>query len=254
MVLYLLGALFVALSGFKFLFISDALDARYFLFEFLAYGVVFSMVLFFERLMRIRGKDSMKIQEELHQLQNAFNDRESQLLLKIMKLEEREQEELQYTDNKEKTVFRIMSGIDPAGTIENISNQFLASIAKRFELVNGIVYFYHTKAQNYQAKGFYAIDDPEAIKPFATGEGLCGQAVLDKKLLEVNDIPEDYFVPSSGLGEHLPVHLYFFPIMNGDQVIGLVELGSFKSIELSRIWTDINNKLVDLLKNKLDIK
>lgn len=64
---------------------------------------------------------------------------------------------------------------------------------------------------------------------FQPGEGLAGQAVLDKKSILVQDVPEDYVTISSALGETRPRHIFVLPMIYEDQVKGIVELGSLEA-------------------------
>ena len=75
--------------------------------------------------------------------------------------------------------------------------------------------------------GSFAITGQE-VDPFVIGEGIAGQAAEDKKPIRINDIPENYFDVSSGLGNSKPKHLMFIPIVYKNQTIALIEAGSFE--------------------------
>ncbi|MFO7178435.1 MAG: HAMP domain-containing protein [Pseudomonadota bacterium] len=63
---------------------------------------------------------------------------------------------------------------------------------------------------------------------FALGEGLVGQAALEKQPILVTNVPEDYVPISSGLGEAPPRNIIVLPILFEGQVRGVIELGSFE--------------------------
>ncbi|HEU4613269.1 MAG TPA: HAMP domain-containing protein, partial [Kofleriaceae bacterium] len=63
---------------------------------------------------------------------------------------------------------------------------------------------------------------------FALGEGLVGQAALEKKMILVTQVPEDYVPISSSLGEAPANNLVVIPILFEGQVRGVIELGSFE--------------------------
>jgi len=73
--------------------------------------------------------------------------------------------------------------------------------------------------------GQYAYDSKkrERIK---FGQGLVGQATVEKKPMIMTDIPDDYIIVSSGLGETAPKHIMVFPFMYENQVLGVVEMGT----------------------------
>jgi signal transduction histidine kinase/HAMP domain-containing protein/ActR/RegA family two-component response regulator len=61
---------------------------------------------------------------------------------------------------------------------------------------------------------------------FVVGEGLTGQAALDRTRILVEDAPPGYVTVGSGLGELAPTHLVVLPILFEDQVLGVLELAS----------------------------
>ncbi|HEY6961753.1 MAG TPA: response regulator [Gaiellaceae bacterium] len=62
---------------------------------------------------------------------------------------------------------------------------------------------------------------------FALGDGLVGQAALERKPIVVTQAPEDYITIGSGLGEAAPVNISVIPVLFEDQVMAVIELASF---------------------------
>src|SRR6266516_2840129 len=67
----------------------------------------------------------------------------------------------------------------------------------------------------------------EAPSQFRLGQSLIGQVAQTKKPIVLTDVPEGYLRISSGLGEAAPVNLMVLPIVFEDQVLGVIEAGSF---------------------------
>ncbi|MDQ1439767.1 MAG: hypothetical protein QOK43_3396, partial [Acidimicrobiaceae bacterium] len=63
---------------------------------------------------------------------------------------------------------------------------------------------------------------------FKPGEGLVGQALLERIPIVVDQAPENYVKISSGLGEGEAINLIVLPVIFEDQVLAVIELGSFK--------------------------
>ncbi len=63
---------------------------------------------------------------------------------------------------------------------------------------------------------------------FPIGEGLVGQAALERKSILITKAPEDYITISSGLGETAPVNLVVLPVLFEEQVMGVIELASLE--------------------------
>jgi hypothetical protein len=61
---------------------------------------------------------------------------------------------------------------------------------------------------------------------FETGEGLAGQAAVERTPILITDVPAGYIKVGSGLGEAAPVSLAVLPILFEDQVLGVLELAS----------------------------
>ncbi len=60
------------------------------------------------------------------------------------------------------------------------------------------------------------------------GEGLIGQAAVEKKLLVVEDVPKDYIIVCSGLGEAIPKSIVILPCLYEEELMCLIELGHLK--------------------------
>ncbi len=62
------------------------------------------------------------------------------------------------------------------------------------------------------------------------GEGLVGQAALEKKQIVLTRVPDDYIVVSSGLGETSPRHIVVTPILHEGELRALLEIGSLDEL------------------------
>ena len=65
---------------------------------------------------------------------------------------------------------------------------------------------------------------------FKPGEGLVGQAALEKQQILVRDVPEDYIRVTSGLGERIPRFICVTPLVYEDRIKGVVELGTLNEM------------------------
>lgn len=62
---------------------------------------------------------------------------------------------------------------------------------------------------------------------FAEGEGLAGQCAAEKRTILLDEVPADFRVISTGLGEAAPKSIIMAPVMMKDEVIAVVEIASF---------------------------
>ncbi|MDF9810820.1 HAMP domain-containing protein [Streptomyces sp. SPB162] len=61
---------------------------------------------------------------------------------------------------------------------------------------------------------------------FRLGQSLVGQAARSRRIIAVEDVPQDYVAIGSGLGQSAPTSLILLPIVVEDQVLGVIELAS----------------------------
>jgi len=82
---------------------------------------------------------------------------------------------------------------------------------------------------------------------FRAGEGLVGQTALEKKSILITDAPPDYIKISSGLGEASPVNIIDLPVLFEDQVLGVIELASF------RPFSEVHRQFLDQLMETIGV-
>jgi methyl-accepting chemotaxis protein len=67
-------------------------------------------------------------------------------------------------------------------------------------------------------------------KAVKIGQGLVGQAFLEKEVIHRTDIPGDYLKITSGLGASMPRNLLIVPLKVNEEVQGVLEIASFHPI------------------------
>lgn len=95
------------------------------------------------------------------------------------------------------------------------------------------------------------------------GEGLVGQAALEKRSIFITDVPNNFITLSSGLGSANPKCVLIVPLKSEEEIVGVIELASFKifadyeimflekvgeSIASTMITTQNNQRNKDLLE------
>ncbi len=64
---------------------------------------------------------------------------------------------------------------------------------------------------------------------FELGEGLVGQAAVERKSILITEAPADYISITSGLGSAPPASIIVMPILFEEQVLGVIELASLQT-------------------------
>src|SRR5215470_5779143 len=93
--------------------------------------------------------------------------------------------------------------------------------------------------------GYGLRGDIESHSQFRLGQSLIGQVAKTRKPIVMTDIPADYVKISSGLGEAVPVNVMILPIVFEDQVLGVIEAGSFG--RFTRVHQDFLEQLVETI-------
>lgn len=100
----------------------------------------------------------------------------------------------------------------------------------------------------YKLLGSYAFTKRKNLSnQFKDGEGLVGQAALEKQTIIITNVPDDYIKINSGLGEAVPGNIIVAPFLYENEVKGIVELGSFNE------FTNIQLEFLNLISENIAI-
>jgi putative methionine-R-sulfoxide reductase with GAF domain len=133
--------------------------------------------------------------------------------------------------NIEEIVQQIIPQSPQSLTIDKFTEKVLANIAKVSDLVLGVFYIKNKDSVQFEPAGKYAYYANQLPAPFIEGETLPGQVAKDKKILNINNIPEKYFTVVSGLGKSSPNNLLIIPVIEKDETIAVIELATFKPFD-----------------------
>ncbi|MGH7994826.1 MAG: response regulator, partial [Opitutaceae bacterium] len=85
------------------------------------------------------------------------------------------------------------------------------------------------------------------------GEGLVGQAALEKERILLTKVPPDYVQINSGLGESIPYNLIVLPITFEGQVKAVIELASFEQFSPTHlIFLDQLTESIGIVLNTIE--
>lgn len=115
--------------------------------------------------------------------------------------------------------------------INKYSEELLQNLSKSFPIVQALFYIKNPNEDLFHCYAEYAYFSENEPSEFRTGESLPGQAVKNKTIVSLDNIPDNYMVVASGLGNSDPKYLVFVPVKNNhDEVVGLIEYASFEPL------------------------
>ncbi|MEM8569072.1 MAG: GAF domain-containing protein [Bacteroidota bacterium] len=207
----------------------------------------------------IRIKEAVGFAEDLGngKLNKAYNDefKEDVLAKAIITLQNklvdmnRRQEIINWT-NKGLANFSEILKDDLA--LEALSDQLLKQLVTYTASNQGAIY-HVTERNTLRRMATYAYERKRFVdQEIEMGQGLVGQAILEKDSIYMNDIPDQYVKITSGLGFATPKNILIVPLKVKDQVVGAIELAAFsvyKTHEISFI-EKVSENIANLILTK----
>jgi CheY-like chemotaxis protein/CHASE3 domain sensor protein len=93
----------------------------------------------------------------------------------------------------------------------------------------GVIYLYDNS--HLELAGSYAFHvRKQNSSLIRLGEGLVGQAALEKKTIVFTEIPDDYIKVNSGLGNASPKNIVIIPLLQDDALKGVIEIGTTRQL------------------------
>lgn len=113
--------------------------------------------------------------------------------------------------------------------IDSISANIITYVSQYLNAQIGAIYI-RSEENSFKLLGSYAYKRRKNLSDTVKmGEGLIGQAALEKQSIVISNIPDDYIKVTSGVGEAAPKNILVTPCVVNNDVKCIVELGSFNS-------------------------
>jgi len=120
-----------------------------------------------------------------------------------------------------------------AQELDQLGKKVISFVARYLNAQVGAMYFADAQGQ-LRLVGAYALpaltQTSEGIDTDRPVGGLTRQAIQEKAVLTVSDVPQDYFSVSSGLGDSRPRHLVLAPTSADGVANAVLELGFFRAV------------------------
>lgn len=127
--------------------------------------------------------------------------------------------------------------------VKDLANDVLSQIVTYLKAQIGVLYLSENGTLNITAR--YAFEyDKENQAALKLGQGLVGQAALEKKPILLREVPANYIRINSGLGDMPPKNIIIFPFLYEGEVKGVIELGTayeFSELDMQFLTMVENN-------------
>jgi signal transduction histidine kinase/HAMP domain-containing protein/ActR/RegA family two-component response regulator len=142
--------------------------------------------------------------------------------------------------------------------LETVSNMILAELTPLVTAQHGVFYTLASfgeggePALTFQA-GYGYKERKHLANHFRLGEGLVGQCAQEKQRILLTNVPDDYIMISSGLGESRPLNIIVLPILFEGTVRAVVELASFNPFSaIHQEFLDQLTETIGLVLNTIE--
>jgi signal transduction histidine kinase/DNA-binding response OmpR family regulator/HPt (histidine-containing phosphotransfer) domain-containing protein len=158
-----------------------------------------------------RPNEIGEIGRSLHSLQGGARDRETQSWLKA---------------EVAATGVRLQSAED-FGTF---SSTLLSRLSEAVPLLYAAFYLADDSRSRLHRVGTFALNGTTDPTSFALGEGLVGQAALEKRTLEISPAKGEALRVSTGVGDLAPGTVLLAPVLNHELLVGVIELATVSAL------------------------
>lgn len=130
--------------------------------------------------------------------------------------------------------------------VHNLAQDAIIQITTYLKAQIGAIYI--NEGDRLDLIGSYAFhhrkNNTNSFKP---GQGLIGQAALEKKSILFREVPADYIRIQSGIGNTVPNSILIFPFLYEGEVKGVLEIGAIHE------FTDLDLRLLEMIGENLAI-
>ena len=121
-----------------------------------------------------------------------------------------------------------------ANSLQDLADNFIRTVVKYMGMNQGGLFLLESegKDEHLNLVSCYAYERKKYLtRRVEIGEGLIGQCFLEKDIIYMTKVPQNYVQITSGLGEATPGCIIIVPIMTNDEIVGVMEMASFKPVE-----------------------
>jgi len=117
-------------------------------------------------------------------------------------------------------------------TLIDFSDAALRTLAPQIKAGVGVFFAYDEQSRSLNLYASYGYKERRHVATrYMLGEGLVGQAALERKTIVLTPVPDNYVKIHSGSGEGTPELVLVVPVVVQDQLIGVMEFATFDKLD-----------------------
>jgi hypothetical protein len=186
----------------------------------------------------------MKAASHLSEVQAALDEAFVQMIrsLRLAREEEQRRDWLKTGRNELNLLIREEQSTD------EMADKVLGFLVAYLKAGVGALYLFDEGAVKLTLAATYATArDMKPGEQFRLGEGVIGQAAREQKIICLTDVPPGYLPIGSALGASVPKLVVAIPLLHGNRLIGVIEIGAF------RAFSDNELNFVELARETIAI-
>jgi PAS domain S-box-containing protein len=114
---------------------------------------------------------------------------------------------------------------------EELAELIISHLPRYLDAHQGAFFIYNEETSEIFLSSSYAYSEVQKNRKFKLGEGFIGQSIKTKDFIFIKDVPDNYIMLTSGLGEAKPKALMVIPLIYNEQVHGAIELATLNAFD-----------------------
>ncbi|MDF4002051.1 response regulator [Luteibacter sp. PPL552] len=149
------------------------------------------------------------------------------------------------------TVTSVSNRLQEATSYRDFAEALVAELVPALKAGVGVFYVFREDTARLELLGSYGFRQRRHVTTdYALGEGLVGQAAVERRAIVLQDVPDDYTRIHSGTGEASPRNVVLLPVTSRDSLLGVIEIASFT--HLSGIQERMLDELMPIVALSLE--
>ena len=113
--------------------------------------------------------------------------------------------------------------------VASLTQSILRTITKYLDLPASAFYGYNEKSQELQLNASVALPG-QINRTYKLGEGLVGQAAMERSVTLLNAVPTDFWTIQAASGQATPGQVVYLPLWYNKELKGVMEFASFRPL------------------------